>query len=209
MSPSSTHQKVWFASMFSQTEPPVICSFELFWATKLEVLEVHFVLVLLTDHFCLCFAACANPGKGSCCLLPSATPGAKLHSGGRLTSPCSAPLSLGIGWTASCSTKERARCFHPATAAEFLTTFRSIIQKQFFSSALNRHEGAFTDPVAHSPKMSWWKMARASVSPYEPTPTCLIAAMRAAISLSLRTIDTYFRTNSAIWMGHTLLGSTS
>ena len=57
-----------------------------------------------------------------------------------ITSPCSPPRSLGIGWTPSCSTQDRARCFHPATPAcfgrrelaEFRTALHSINPKHFF-----------------------------------------------------------------------------
>ena len=56
-------------------------------------------------------------------------------------------------------------------------------------------------------------MARASAPPWEPTPNCRIAAVRAATSSALSTnsrLETYVRRNSTIWVGRTFfLGSTS
>ena len=81
----------------------------------------------------------------------------------------------------------------------FLSAFLSIIPKHFFPSTLIFAEGACSDPVALSSKMRWWKMAGASAPHCGPTPTCLTAALRAAISPSLSTkssLETYFRTNS-------------
>ena len=68
-------------------------------------------------------------------------PNAKLHAKSPSTSPCSAPLSLGLGSTPSCSTWEIWRCIQTATVpcigtrwlAELLTAPRSIIPKQFIN----------------------------------------------------------------------------
>ena len=40
-----------------------------------------------------------------------------------------------------------------------------------FSSTFFRAEGAFSNPDTHSPKMSWWKIVKASAPPCEATPT--------------------------------------
>ena len=102
------------------------------------------------------------------------------------TSPCSAPRSFGMV----------AACVRRRLLAQFLTALHAIIPKQFLSSTFIRAESAFDEPVAHSSKMSRWKMAGASAPPCEPAPTRLIAVMRAAISPSLRVksrLETYFR----------------
>ena len=57
------------------------------------------------------------------------------------------------------------------------------------------------DPDIHSSKMSWRKIAKASGPPCEPTPTCLIAVVRAAISPSLSAeshLDIHFRTTPSL-----------
>ena len=87
---------------------------------------------------------------------------AELQSRRPSTSPCSAPRSLGIGWTPSCSTQDWARCVQPAAAAcfgrrdpaEFRTTPHSMSPKPFLSSTLMRASGVSSVPDAHSSKMS-------------------------------------------------------
>ena len=144
--------------------PRTICSDEVFWATKLEVLEwVHPAPMLSMKPFHVCFVVCANRRKCSRCLLlrvsDATTPRAKLHSGGPSTSPCSARRTFGIGWTPSCSAKERERDF---TTWQLLRVWRKgWLLSSPHSIRSFRAKGAFTDPVAHSSKMSWWKMARA------------------------------------------------
>ena len=64
----------------------------------------------------------------------------------------------------------------PLPLAEILTAFHSIIQKQLFSSTLIRANGVSRDRAVHSSKMSWWKIAKASAPPCEPTPVFLIAS---------------------------------
>ena len=84
--------------------------------------------------------------------------------------------------------------------------------KQFFSSTLILASGSFRDPEAHLSYMSWWQMASVSAPPWEPPPSCRIAAVTGAISPSLSAgsrLQTYFRRNSFIWMGRTFVGSTS
>ena len=60
------------------------------------------------------------PAACRAAVLPRASaaimPRAKLHSSGPSTSPCSAPRSLGIGGSPSCSTKDKFRCFHAVAA---------------------------------------------------------------------------------------------
>ena len=115
---------------------------------------------------------------------------------------------LGIGGSPSCSTKDKARCVQPATAprlwrrelAEFHTALHFIIPGHF-PSTLMRANGVTRVPDVHSSKRSWWKIVRASAPPWEPTPSCRIAIVSAAISPSLsakRRPEMYFRRNSSI-----------
>ena len=65
--------------------------------------------------------------------------------------------------------------------------------QNMFWSTLILANGVSRVPDAHSSKMSWWKMARASAP-----PSCRIAAVRAAISPSLSAenrLETYFCRN--------------
>ena len=104
----------------------IISSEELFRASMLKVVHtVRSAALFVWKSFCVCWVVRANPREGSCSLpvqqyaivlQPLPFPRAKLHSQGPSTSPCPAPRSLGIGWTPSSPKKERARCFHPATA---------------------------------------------------------------------------------------------
>ena len=119
---------------------------------------------------------------------------------GPSTSPCSAPRS--------------SRCFQPATAAcdrrRELAEFHSAppLKKTVVSSTLIRASGSSSVPDVHSSEMRW-KMARASVPPWEPTPSCRIAAVRVAIAPSLSAnhrLETYFHRNSSIWISRTFLG---
>ena len=80
-----------------------------------------------------------------------------------------------------------------------------------FSSALILESGVSRVPEVHSSKMSWWKMARASAPPWEPTPSCRIATARAVISPSLNAdnrLETNVRRTSPIWIGRTFWVST-
>ena len=119
-----------------------------FLTTKLEGLKLVYSALVLTSETCTSSSLC-EPSHGTmpvaCCPAqcnrPSAAtmPGAKLHSEGQSTSPCSVSRSLGKDATPTCSRKERVRCFQPAAAclgrrplAEILTAFHTIIPKQFF-----------------------------------------------------------------------------
>ena len=78
-----------------------------------------------------CWTCSAGPAPvrgsrpGNCCsamLMRTSTPTitrARQHSRGLLTSPCSAPPSLGVGSMPPRSTVESSRRFHPATAVCF------------------------------------------------------------------------------------------
>ena len=109
---------------------------------------MHSAALFVWKSFCVCWVVRANPRERCllhavqhCVVVPLPPPitKARLHSKRPSTSPCSAPRSFGIGWTPSCSTKERARCFQPASAAclgrgqsaKFRTAPHSTIPKQF------------------------------------------------------------------------------
>ena len=101
-----------------------------------------------------------------------------------------------------------AACFGRGLLAQFRTAPHSIIPKHFSST---RAGGVSRVHDVHSSKMSWWKMVRASAPPWERTPSCRDAVVRAAIRPSLSAKSrrgTHFRTNS-FWMGRTFLGSIS
>ena len=91
--------------------------------------------------------------------------------------------------------------------AEFRTALHSISPKHF--PALILASGLSRVPHAHSSEMRWWKVASASAPPWEPTPRCCIATVKAAIFSSLSgssRLETHFRGNSPIWMGRAFCG---
>ena len=117
------------------------------------------------------------------------------------------------------STYESLRCFHAVTAvrlesqctADIRTVAHAANPKQIFSSTFMRASGPVKLPVSHSSKLRW-KIAPASAPPYEATPGCLVAVTSTAISppLTARSrLVTHVRRKSPIWMGRTLVESTS
>ena len=61
-------------------------------------------------------------------------------------------------------------------------------------------------PVVHSSKMSWWTIARASVLPWEPTPSCRIASVKARFVLHRALAVAWRHVRRNIWMGRTFWG---
>ena len=138
---------------------------------------------------------------GACC--PAAChrdstatiPKAKLHSKGPSTHLCSVLDLLALVLLLLVPRKTVLDCFQPATAArlvrklptELSTAFHSIIRNLLFSSTSIRAKGVSTGTAIHSSRMSWSEIAKASALSCEPSPTCLIAVMSAAISPSLST----------------------
>ena len=99
-----------------------------------------------------------------------------------------------------------AACFGRGLLAQFRTAPHSFIPKHFSST---RAGGVSRVHDVHSSKMSWWKMVRASAPPWERTPSCRNAVVRAAISPSLSAKSrrgTHSRTTFFLWMGRTFFG---
>ena len=132
-------------SVFLQGMPRVICSCKFCLVSRLELLEQKrgasiFICKSLPRlftpiHGTVPAAYCPATWNRASATIPRA----RLQSRGPATSPCSAPRSFGIGFTPSCTTEERARCFHPAAAGVFgekatcpVPAFHSIILNCFF-----------------------------------------------------------------------------
>ena len=70
MSPSPRYLKSAKPPFFLQSMSWVICSDELFWSSKLKVVDsVHPAMLFALKFFCVCWVVRANPGEGSCGVL--------------------------------------------------------------------------------------------------------------------------------------------
>ena len=85
-------------------------------------------------------------------------PRAKLHSRGPSTSPC------------SCSTWDKFRCFHPAAA---VCLGKGKLPRALLSNQSRQSSAARSGILRPTRRgWGWWKMARASAPPWDPTSSC-------------------------------------